>query len=70
MAVRRSARREVLDGRADHPDVVSRRPAYPGEIWGFNLGRERKPKNELSTWSPQREGFRDPKQFGQIQFQD
>ncbi|MDD5706937.1 MAG: sugar-binding protein [Kiritimatiellae bacterium] len=41
----------------------------PGDTWGFNIGRERVPLRELSTWSPQHESFPDPAQFGRVTFQ-
>jgi hypothetical protein len=43
-------------------------PPAPGEVWGLNCGREQKPRNELSTWSPAQEAFGIPGQFGEVKF--
>ncbi|MCM8776856.1 MAG: hypothetical protein NC905_01135 [Candidatus Omnitrophica bacterium] len=45
---------------------------YPkdGEIWGFNICRERRPTPELSSWNATSgsKGFHQPEKFGQLVF--
>ena len=48
-------------------DVLGGAPK-PGAVWRMNFARERKTKPELSVWSPQEGAFRDPAQFGEVQF--
>ena len=43
-------------------------PPEPGAVWRMNFARERKAKSELSIWSPQEGAFRDPAQFGEVEF--
>jgi hypothetical protein len=48
-------------------------PPRSGEVWGFNVGREHRPKEptEWSTWAPLREGlqkFAVPEGFGRLEF--
>ncbi|MGM0493252.1 MAG: sugar-binding protein [Armatimonadota bacterium] len=53
-------------------DLADRAPR-PGEVWGFNVGREHRPvePTEWSTWAPLEEGlhkFPIPDKFGRLRF--
>ncbi len=43
----------------------------PGDVWGFNVGRERQAggANELSAWSPTYGKFLEPGRFGDLRFE-
>ncbi len=43
---------------------------HPGDTWGFNVGRERKVREELSLWSATGGDFRQPDRFGDLVFMD
>ncbi len=41
-----------------------------GDTWGFNVGRERKVREELSIWAPTYGEFPQPQRFGELLFTD
>ncbi|MFP3904433.1 MAG: sugar-binding protein, partial [Armatimonadota bacterium] len=41
-----------------------------GETWGFNVCRERRVQEELSTWAPTYGAFPQPERFGELVFTD